>query len=156
MNQVARVFEVPMIATEQYPEKLGQIVPEIKDNLPRLQVVYEKTMFSMMTEEVKKSLAMQPERHNIILYGIETHVCVQQTAMDALEMGYNVHVLVDGVSSQRALDRSVAIKKMSDLGVSLTTTESIIFEIMRDQQHPKFKSILPTLKVPRGPQFDAM
>lgn len=156
MNQVARIFEVPMIVTEQYPEKLGQIVPEIKDNLPRLQVVYEKTMFSMMTEEVKKSLAMQPERHNIILYGIETHVCVQQTAMDALEMGYNVHVLVDGVSSQRALDRTVAIKKMSDYGVSMTTTESIIFEIMRDQQHPKFKAILPTLKVPRPPQFEGM
>jgi isochorismate hydrolase len=113
-------------------------------------------MFSMMTEEVKKSLAMQPERHNIILYGIETHVCVQQTAMDALEMGYNVHVLVDGVSSQRALDRTVAIKKMSDYGVSMTTTESIIFEIMRDQQHPKFKAILPTLKVPRPPQFEGM
>lgn len=65
-------------------------------------------MFSMMTDEVREALAKIPERKDIILYGIETHVCVQQTALDALAMGYNVHVLADGCSSQREFDRSVA------------------------------------------------
>lgn len=61
-------------------------------------------------KQVKAKLAASPERRTIVLYGIEAHVCVQQTALDLLETGYDVHVLVDGVSSQRALDRAVALK----------------------------------------------
>ena len=107
----------------------------------------------MFTDDVKKQLALYPDRTNIILYGIEAHVCIQQTALDAMEAGYNVHLLVDGVSSQRELDRSIALKKLEISGVIMTTTESMIFELMRDQQHPNFKLILPTLKIPRPPQF---
>ena len=153
MNQVSRIFDVPMIVTEQFPEKLGQTIPEVRDNLPKGQNIYSKSLFSMLTEEVKKELCLQPERNQIILFGIETHVAIQQTALDAMDMGYTVHLLVDGTSSQRELDRSISLKKLSSMGVLVTTTEAAIFEFMRDQQHVNFHAMLPTLKIPRPPQF---
>mmetsp|Transcript_29822 Transcript_29822/g.81837 ORF Transcript_29822/g.81837 Transcript_29822/m.81837 type:complete len:108 (+) Transcript_29822:398-721(+) len=77
----------------------------------------------------------------VVLFGVETHVCVQQSALDLLELGYEVHVLADGVSSQRAVDRDTAIERMRQAGVFVTTTESVLFELTRSKDHAKFKIV---------------
>eukprot|EP01130_Rhizamoeba_saxonica_P016208 TRINITY_DN744_c0_g1_i2.p1 TRINITY_DN744_c0_g1~~TRINITY_DN744_c0_g1_i2.p1 ORF type:complete len:113 (-),score=24.28 TRINITY_DN744_c0_g1_i2:99-437(-) len=86
---------------------------------------------------------------SVVLFGIEAHVCVQQTALDLKERGLNVHVLVDGTSSQRSFDRKYAFKRLENSGVILTTSESVLFELLKDSTHPKFKEISKILKVHR-------
>ena len=153
MNQIAKAFDIPMLITEQVPKNLGHIANDLKADLPTNHKLFEKSRFSMITPEVLKELKSQPKRKNIILYGIEAHICVLQTALEAIENGFGVYLVIDGVSSQRELDRSVGLKRLEQSDVVFTTVEQLIFELLRDQKHRKFKSILPLLKVPRPTQF---
>lgn len=90
-----------------------------------------------------------PSDHSIVLCGIETHVCVQQTTFDLLERGYNVHILADGVSSCNKSDRIIAIDALRQAGAFITSTESVLFELMRDSKHPKFKELSSVIKEER-------
>ena len=129
MNKVSSVFKIPIIATEMAPEKLGKMVPEIKKNLPKDALVFAKTKFSMFTEELQNVMKEKfSERKTIILYGIESHIPVIQTAFDALKKGYNLIVIANGISSQTNFDRLVTIKQLHSLGVRLVSTESLVFE----------------------------
>merc|ERR1712232_1359958 len=96
--------------------------------------------FSMLTTEVRDHL--KPLNKTIyILVGIEAHVCVQQTALDLLEQGHDVHIIVDGVSSQQPFDREIALKRMSQAGAWLTTAQSAAFMLMQSADHPNFKAV---------------
>lgn len=113
--------------------------------------VFEKTQFSMLTEHVREyvheAMMVRGSRlQRVVLFGIETHVCVLQTAMDLLEQGVDVHVVVDGVSSQRVLDRTVALSRLQSLGAFLTSTESLMLGLLGDAAHPKFKEVSEILK----------
>lgn len=123
----ARILEIPILATEQYPKGLGATVKELGlDQEPTVKPL-EKMQFSMCTQEVLKQLKEQhPDVKNIILCGIEAHVCVQGTALQALEEGYDVHVVVDACSSRSMVDRMYAFERMKQAGAWLTTSESII------------------------------
>lgn len=121
-------------------EELQSLMPE--------KTVFEKMKFSMVTDELNVTLQSMFVK-SVILTGLEGHVCVQQTALDLLGEGYDVHVLVDGVSSQRPLDRSVALDRIRAAGCFLTTSESVIYELMKTARHEKFKSILQIVKNPR-------
>jgi nicotinamidase-related amidase len=103
--------------------------------------IYEKSLFSMVTEEVKNELEAY-KKSTIVLYGIEAHVCIQQTCLDLIDLGYNVFVLTDCISSSREIERSTAILRMSQTGAQMTTLESAIFEIMRHSKHESFKELL--------------
>eukprot|EP00540_Astrosyne_radiata_P003279 CAMPEP_0116846740 /NCGR_PEP_ID=MMETSP0418-20121206/14015_1 /TAXON_ID=1158023 /ORGANISM="Astrosyne radiata, Strain 13vi08-1A" /LENGTH=111 /DNA_ID=CAMNT_0004478045 /DNA_START=206 /DNA_END=537 /DNA_ORIENTATION=+ len=94
----------------------------------------------MITEEVSQYLATL-KRSSYILFGIEAHVCVQQTALDLLEEGHDVHIIVDGVSSQQPIDRQVALSRMSQAGAYLTTAQSAAFMLMQTADHPNFKAV---------------
>lgn len=78
---------------------------------------------------------------SVVLFGIETHVCVQQTALDLLDGGYDVHVVTDGCSSRAPADRAAALDRMKQSGAFLTTHESVIFELLQDSKHPNFKEV---------------
>merc|ERR1712232_373610 len=129
----SRELSVPTIVTEQYPKALLHTCKELNVNgdggvkpLP----VFEKTLFSMMTDEVKEhldGLNMQ----SVLICGIESHVCVQQTSLDLLSSGYDVHIIVDAVSSSRSFDRSVALRRLENAGCFLTTAESAVFQLMK-------------------------
>jgi len=106
------------------------------ENVP----VFEKKLFSMVTPEVDLHLKDLGRTH-FVLFGIEGHVCVQQTCLDLLEKGHDVHVIVDGVSSGKSLDREVALRRMEMAGAYLTTSQSIIFALLGSASHPKFKEI---------------
>lgn len=103
----------------------------------------------MVTDDVSRVLQENKERDTVVLFGIETHVCIQQTTLDLLEMGYNVHLIADGVSSQREHDRNVALTRLVNSGACLTTMESIIFELLEDSASPLFKKCLPLFKEER-------
>ncbi len=95
--------------------------------------IFEKKKFSMMTDEVTDyycNTDLMKGRENVVLFGIEAHVCVQQTCLDLIEMGKDVHVVVDCVSSQQGYDREIALKRMENAGALLTTAQSLAFMLM--------------------------
>jgi len=102
----------------------------------------------MCTPEVLTFISDQDHqsRTSIVLCGVEAHICVQQTALDLITRGYSVHLIVDGIASQRPIDSDVAIRRMEAVGVCLTTCESLLYELMRDSTHSKFRSILQLAK----------
>ena len=152
LNNVANALNIPVIVTEQYPKAFGTTVPELV--LSADTKVFAKRKFSMLTDETNAHLRSLDGKDQIILCGVEAHVCVQQTAMDllseksnnGLNYSYDVHIACDAVSSQRSHDRSVALDRMKNAGADLSTTESLIFELMRDSEHPQFKTISQLVK----------
>ena len=138
--RAAAQLQVPCVVTEQNPSRLGGTVPELHALLPAGVPVLPKTQFSMCTAEVDAALAAAGAEH-AVLCGIEAHVCVLQTALALQARRVQVHVVVDGVSSQRRGDRAVALAGLAAAGVSLTTTEAIIFQLLGDAAHPAFKPV---------------
>ena len=142
MVRAGKELGVPVVATEQYPKALLRTVDELelsKHNVP----VFEKMLFSMLTPEVERHIEQLPgpAKKSFVIVGLETHVCVQQTCLDLLERGADVHIVVDGVSSQRPLDRAVALNRMASAGAYLTSAESVCFMLMREAKFPNFKAV---------------
>ncbi|EGT32679.1 hypothetical protein CAEBREN_20990 [Caenorhabditis brenneri] len=134
----ARILNIPTVVTEQYPKGLGHTVPLLKEGLGENTPVYDKSKFSMCIPPVEDKLK---NVQNVILVGIEAHVCVLQTTYDLLERGHNVHVVVDAVSSRSHTDRHFAFKQMEQAGAVLTTSESAILALLGGSDHPKFKEV---------------
>ena len=137
---VANQLQVPVWLTEQYPERLGATVDELAPNLdPRAPPVAKK-LFSMITPEVDERLGGM-NRDQAVLMGLESHVCVFQTAMDLMARGWEVHVLVDGVSSQRPTDRAVALRRLEASGAMLSTSEMALFDLLKTAEAENFKAV---------------
>ena len=142
MTSVGHALDIPIVATQQYTKVFGGTLdecfatPEIKAATP----IYDKKKFSMLTDEVSTKLT-ELDKSSYIMLGIETHVCVQQTCLDLLEQGKDVHIIVDGVSSQQAIDRQVALQRMQAAGAYLTTAQSAAYMLMQSADHPKFKDV---------------
>eukprot|EP00299_Pterocystis_sp_00344_P015795 c7901_g1_i1.p1 GENE.c7901_g1_i1~~c7901_g1_i1.p1 ORF type:complete len:188 (-),score=21.48 c7901_g1_i1:65-628(-) len=145
MLKASTVLNIPVIVTEQYPKGLGHTVPELNLNQPNVLGVFEKSLFSMYIPEVAALIASQ-NRRSIVIFGLETHVCVQQTVLDLRDNGFDVHVIADGVSSQRPLDRQVALDRMRSAGAFVSTSESVLMELLRDKNSTEFKEISNLLK----------
>ncbi|KAK4023839.1 hypothetical protein OUZ56_009232 [Daphnia magna] len=144
----AKIMDIPVVYTEQYPKGLGHTVPELniteysKDK-------FEKLQFSMMTPELMKHLKGELKHVNtVVLCGIETHACIRHTAIDLIDQGFNVHVVVDACSSRTMVDRKYALKAIERMGANLTTTESAIFGYAPDAGHPKFRMLRELLLQP--------
>jgi nicotinamidase-related amidase len=135
---VAKLLEVPIRATEQYPKGLGATAPEIAR---RLSAAAEKTAFSCCGAGTFLEELEMLQRSNIVLAGMEAHVCVLQTALDLLEAGLQVVLPVDALASRHELDRSTALTRLERGGAVLTTVESLAFEWLRDAKHPHFKAV---------------
>ena len=136
---------VPMLITEQYPKVFGQTIAELTAALPEGTPVLDKTRFSMLTPEVSEIFSAM-NRDQVVIVGIEAHVCVQQTVLDLLDQGKEVHVITDAVSSQREHDRQGGLDRMQTAGAVLTTSESMLFDLLRDAKHPNFKACSGLLK----------
>jgi len=168
--QISRELGIPVIATQQYTRAFGPTCPEIPLTAPEPEEsgapkatdipVFEKKLFSMITDEVGTALDQcGPSLRSVVLFGQETHVCVQQTCLDLLERGLEVHVVADGCSSQRPTDREVALQRMAQSGAFVTTAESLVFMLMRSAAHPNFKKVSALTKahfeLPNGLQGGA-
>jgi nicotinamidase-related amidase len=141
MVEAAKALKLDTIVTEQYPRGLGNTVAELQELFDPKWPVIEKTAFSCCGETQFMIQLEQKKRHSIAVIGIETHVCVQQTVLDALAEGYQVFVIEDAVTSRSVNDRQVALELMRDAGAVITTVESYLFMLMRDATHPAFKTI---------------
>jgi nicotinamidase-related amidase len=145
MIKGAQVLNVPIIVTEQIPEKLGPTIPEIAKLFPDFQLI-PKTSFSCCGEPefMKKFNAIG--RAQILLTGIEAHVCVYQTAIALKSLGYEVHLLTDCVSSRTAENKLTSIERMKTDGIKLTTAEMALFELMKIAEGDKFREMVKIVK----------
>ncbi|CAM9930495.1 unnamed protein product [Scytosiphon promiscuus] len=151
MVDVSQELEVPCIVTEQYPERLLPTVAELnikKSEKPANVDLFSKKLFSMCTSEVMDTVKRrEPRTEHVVLFGIEAHVCVTQTCLDLLEHDYKVHVVCDGVSSQKPYDRTVALQRMQQAGAYLTTAEQVTFQLLNNAEDPKFKAVSNLVKI---------
>lgn len=139
--QAAALLGVPTLATEQYPKGLGPTVPGIASLLKAEPIT--KMTFSAATPEVRQALDTS---RAVVLTGIETHVCIAQTALDLLDQGHTVLLPVDAVSSRHHADHDTAIARLTQAGVVPTTTEAVLFEWLETAEHTAFKSISRMVK----------
>ena len=136
----------PILVTQQYTKGLGETIEEIKSVFADFTYI-EKSTFSAMADEAFVQPLKDSGRKTVILCGIESHVCVLQSALDMLEDGYDVFVAVDGVSSRHLEDKENAIKRMLFSGVITTTAESVLFEMLdNDSKSDTFKAISKIVK----------
>ncbi len=157
LSQAAAELKLPTVVTEQYPKALGHTVSEVADVLPEPSLTVAKTDFSMVVPEVREFLGKSSHVRNVLLAGVETHVCVLQTAIDLVEMGYNVHIIADGVSSQRVGDRAAALARLSTMGqVFISSGEMALFQMLVNTSHPSFKAISAIVKGERPEQLPPM
>ncbi|KAM6985388.1 isochorismatase domain-containing protein 1 [Aplochiton taeniatus] len=147
--QGARTLGIPVVVTEQYPKGLGSTVQELDLSAARL--VVPKTKFSMVVPEVEALLAELPAVRSVVLFGVETHVCIQQTALDLIGRGYEVHLVADSASSRSMMDRMFAFERLARAGVIVTTSEAVLLQLVADKEHPKFKEVQNIIKA-SGPE----
>jgi len=134
----ARLLAMPVQATEQYPKGLGPTVPELARRLPERA---EKLAFSCCAIPAVAEGFHRAARPKVLLAGIETHVCVQQTALDMLAQGFRVYVPADAVASRYPVDHEFALRRLEHAGAILTTAETAVFEWVGGAGSPKFKEI---------------
>jgi nicotinamidase-related amidase len=139
----AGALGVAVCGTEQYPKGLGGTVEPIASLLQAnsQQGVPEKTMFSCRECDSLVDGLSETGIHNLLLCGIETHVCVAQSALDLMAQGFNVFVCVDAIGARSPVDHRVAIRRLENSGVTLTTTEAALFEWCEQAGSEKFKKI---------------
>ena len=148
----AGLLNIPIIATEQYPAGLGNTIPELADlikaqPLQNGQVnAIDKLSFSCWGEQRFRLALDNAGRRQILLAGIETHVCVYQTAIDLMDAGYRVQVAADAVSSRTTRNRDIGLQKMHDAGAATTSIEIALFELLKTAQAPVFKEISKLVK----------
>jgi nicotinamidase-related amidase len=139
--QGAAALELPVIISEQYPQGLGSTIPQLKEACREEWPVGSKTSFSCFGDEDLSDLIRNLNAETLIISGVESHVCVCQTALDAVNEGYQVIVASDAVTSRKPEDRCTALKLMAANGVQVMSAEAILFLLLGSAKHPAFKTI---------------
>ncbi len=144
--RAASILNIPVIATEQYPQGLGSTVQSIKDCMPSDSKIFEKVSFSALDNEKVFDALKASEKTEVILFGIETHICVSQTANTLAELGYDVSVVSDACSSRSYDEHLAGLNRMKENGAHILTAETVLFEWLRTSKHPKFKEVQNLIK----------
>jgi len=149
--QASKTLHIPLVVTEQYPKGLGKTVAEL--DIGHAKKVFSKTKFSMITPDVWQELDTLCEGNVqcVILFGLETHICVEQTASELCALGVQVHVVADACTSRTQEDRLLAFQRLQQIGCFITTTESVLFKLLGDKEHPNFKDIKNLVTKPISP-----
>jgi len=140
-----QLLEVPIILMEQTPEKLGPTVPEVSAVLADIQPIEKKTFSCARAPEFRARLR-ELEPRNVVLAGIEAHVCVYQTAADLIEQGYGVHLVVDAVSSRTESNRKAGVHRILSDGGHATTAEMLLFELQRSAEGDVFRELIKLVR----------
>jgi nicotinamidase-related amidase len=141
-----RILDLPIVVTEQYPKGLGHTISEVTDALPTHFNFVEKTAFSSCGAGAFLQKLQATNTRQVLVCGIETHICVNQTAHDLLNEGFEVHLLTDAVGSRFEINKQAGLKKMFASGVIPSSVEMALFELMADSRHEKFKEIQALIK----------
>jgi len=140
---VAEIMNIPAIITEQYPQGLGKTISDIDTTNF---TVIEKTAFSAMQQEEFKNALKNSGKKQIIIGGIETHICVHQTVAELLNEGYEVFVVKDACASRKKDEYKAGLDAMMQNGAKITCLEIVLFELLKTSKHPNFKSIQALIK----------
>jgi nicotinamidase-related amidase len=143
--QGCKALDVPIMVTEQIPTKLGGTISQLAKELGDFQPVAKET-FSCWDDRNFKELLLRLNRKHIILTGIECHICVYQTALDLIANGFIVHLVTDAVSSRTSENRQIGIDAIKSAGAHQTSTEMVLFEMLRTAADPKAKDIFKIVK----------
>lgn len=141
----ARLLKLPIIWMEQLPEKLGQTVPELQALLHGIEPIAKKSFSGFGDANIRAAIE-QSRRQHILLCGIETHICVYQTARDLLAHQYQAHIIGDAVSSRSALNKNLALQELARIGAHLSSVELALYQIMQTAEHPQFRDAVQLVK----------
>lgn len=142
-----RIFDLPVLATEQYPEGIGSTVPPVAELLTGSSApVLEKDAFSACGDDQVREALRRIDRPQVIVCGIEAHVCVLQTTLDLVSMDHRVYICADAVGSRRRLNWQWGLSRMQQAGAVVTTTESALFELCERCRTARFKQLLGLIK----------
>jgi nicotinamidase-related amidase len=140
-----RILGVPIILTEQNPKGLGPTLPEIIQILPETKPIHKLNFSCCQNIEFMRTIE-DLKRKQILVCGIEAHICVYQTGMELLSKGYEVQVVADAVSSRVVRNREIALSRLQNEGAKLTVTEMAIYELLITAENTKFKELLQVIK----------
>lgn len=140
-----QVLGVPILWVEQNPLGLGPTIPEIADLLPKIEPVSKMSFSSCRNDRFLQALK-NLNRRQILVAGIETHICVYQTTADLIDMGYDVHLVTDAVSSRTVANKTIGLQKMCDAGACMTSVETALFELLKVAEGGPFKEIIKIVK----------
>lgn len=142
--KAASILGIDTIITEQYPRGLGSTIDEIK-NIKNFNTIEKTTFSALKTPEIELEFD-KLNRKNVVVFGIETHICVYQTVLDLINKNCNVFVVCDCCGSRNKLNHKTALRLMESLGAKITTLEICLFEFLKSSKHPNFKEIQALIK----------
>lgn len=143
--RAAEILEVPVIATEQYPERLGPTVDTLRDRLDPSRI-FAKLAFSAAAEPVVRDAVLDLGRRQLVVVGMEAHVCVLQTALGFASLGQTPVVVADAVGSRDPANRELALARLAAAGVTVVSSEMVLFEWLGRAGTPAFKAMLPLIR----------
>jgi len=144
--EAARQFRMPIVPTQQNTDRMGPTIPEIAKKLPSLCVPFDKMCFSCCADNALMSEIQRSGRKQVILCGVEAHICIAQSALDLLAHGLQVHVAADSVSSRNQSNWQLGLNRIDRAGGILTSTESAVYELLEEAGTPEFREMLPLFK----------
>jgi nicotinamidase-related amidase len=143
--KATKILSVPILWCQQVPEALGPTLPEIAQLLADYEPI-NKSAFSCCGTEQFNIKLNDLKRKQVILCGIETHVCVYQTAVDLLRKGFSVDLIADAVSSRTPENKQIGINRIAAEGINISCTEMVLFELLRTAEHPEFRNVAKLIK----------
>jgi nicotinamidase-related amidase len=143
--KAAKILDIPIVWCQQVPDSLGPTVSEIAELLSDIEPI-NKACFSCCGDERFISKLNSLDRRQVLLCGIEAHVCIYQTAVDLQSRGYEVSVVADAVSSRTLENKQTGLERLKAEGVNLSSTEMVLFELLKTAEHPQFKQIAKLVK----------
>lgn len=144
--EASQILNIPVIVTEQYPQGLGPTVRELQG--PWYDTTIAKTTFSCCGEENFLNLLKEKHARQVLMVGMESHVCIYQSALALLHRGYPVHLATDAICARRKKDHQIAMYNANQAGATLTTVETALFQMLKDSKAPEFKEISALVKEP--------
>lgn len=147
LAHAAKIFNIPIVATTQYATRIGEIIPEVKAELPD-SLAFDKMEFNCFANPAisKAVKGLPPEVNTLIVCGVEAHICVYQTVLGGLLSGYRMWVPADAVSSRDPRNYETALLRMGEMGAVIANAEMIIYDLLSKAGTPAFKELLPFLK----------
>lgn len=142
----AKILGIPVIVTEQYPKGLGATVETLREALPENTQYFEKTAFSALENNDVLEALKNSGKKQVVIFGIETHICVSQTTNALIQDGFEVSVIRDACGSRSELEYLAGLERMKDNGAHVLTTEIALFEWLKGAKHSKFKEVQMLIK----------
>ena len=140
LMKAASILDIDTIVTEQYPKGLGETIGEIK-SIKNFKTIEKTTFSALRTPEFPKKF-----NENVVIFGIETHICVWQSVLDLIEKGYNVYVPCDCCASRSEENKKTALENLKQKGANIVTLEMLLFDFLKSSNHPNFKEIQGLIK----------